>query len=182
MKRWLSLRPLFSPEALLVLLAVASRLLPHAPNFTAVGACAFFAGFFFTRRREALAVPLAAMLLSDLVLGFHPILLWVYTAFVLSALLGHALKDDDRFSWGRVLLGNVGAALVFFFITNFGVWLGGDLYALTWPGLNECFEAALPFFRATLASQLFFGAGLFATHRFLQARREGLHQLQRWSW
>lgn len=175
MKRWLSLRPLFSPEALLVLLAVASRLLPHAPNFTAVGAVALFAGFFFSRRREALAVPLAALVLSDLYLGFHPILLWVYAAFVLSVLLGRLVREEDGgFKWLQALLGNVGAAFLFFFITNFGVWLGGELYPLTWPGLNDCFEAALPFFRATLASQLLFGAALFGAHRVLQGRRDSL--------
>jgi hypothetical protein len=170
MKHWLSLRALYSPEALLILLAVASRLLPHPPNFTAVGAVAVFAGFFFTKQREALGVSLGALVLSDLYLGFHSILIWVYGAFAICVLLGRFLKprEGEPVSWGPILFGNLSAAVLFFVITNFGVWLQGSMYPSTWSGLSACFEAAIPFFRNSLSSQLLFGAALFSAHRLLR--------------
>lgn len=169
---WLARAPLFSPECALLLLAVFSRLVPHAPNFTALGAVAVFSAYFFRSRREAIAVALAALLISDLVIGFYPYVAWVYGAFLLTMLVGRALAKASRLSWSLTIGANVVAALVFFFVTNFGVWATGTLYARTTAGLVECFVAAIPFFGNTLASQLIFGVALFGSHRFLETRRQ----------
>src|SRR5258705_6339337 len=66
----------------LIVLAAASRLLPHPPNFAPVAAIGLFAGA-LSGRRVGWLVPLVALLLSDLVLGFYnPIgMLWNYIAF-----------------------------------------------------------------------------------------------------
>src|SRR5262249_22778167 len=55
----------------LMALDVVARVTPHAPNFTPVAASALFAGAVLRSRTLALAVPLAAMVVSDLVLGWH---------------------------------------------------------------------------------------------------------------
>src|SRR5262245_8044311 len=98
---------------LVAALAAAARLLPHPPNFTPLGALALFGGACLADKRLALAVPLAAMLVSDLVLGFHPVMPFVYGSFALIACLGFWFRDR----WSVVpLAGATLASAVLFFI------------------------------------------------------------------
>src|SRR5262245_30583538 len=151
----------------LILLAAASRLLPHPPNFAPVAAIGLFAGA-TTSRRAAWLVPVFAVLASDLVLGFyHPVsMFWNYLAFGACLLLGSGLLARARGGQqpaGRLLrlAGAVlSSAVVFFLLSNFGVWASG-YYPRTWAGLVECYTAALPFFRNTLASDVLYSAALF---------------------
>jgi hypothetical protein len=53
----------------IVVLAALTRLAPHPPNVTPIAAMALFGGAYFRGRKIAFLLPLAAMLLSDLVLG-----------------------------------------------------------------------------------------------------------------
>src|SRR6476620_2427919 len=71
-----------------ILLAAALRLVPHPPNFTPIGAMALFSGAYLGRRALAFVAPLAAMLLSDAVLGFYSGMWVTYLAVALVALLG----------------------------------------------------------------------------------------------
>jgi len=170
---WLSLPRILAPESVLLVLAVFSRLIPHAPNFTAVGAVALFAGYFFSSRRSAFTVSMTSMLLSDIVLGPHSTLVWVYAAFALTVLLGRRVTGAGRpgaFSWTSAALANITAALVFFVVTNFGVWASTPLYPHTWSGLASCFVAAIPFFWNTVSSQIFFGSLLFGIHRLIRRK------------
>ena len=172
---WIQKSRIFSPESLLLVLAIFSRLTPHTPNFTALGAVAIFSGYFFKSRREAFAVALTALLISDGVLGFYPGVLWVYGAFVATILVGRALAVSPKFSWTKTTAANLVAALIFFVVSNFGVWMSAGLYPRTVEGLATCYVAALPFFGNTLASQFLFGTALFLTHRALQRRRASTH-------
>ena len=117
----------------LIALAAASRLLPHPPDFTPLAALALFGGAYFSDRRLAFAVPLVALLLTDLLLGLHDTMPFVYLGFVATVLIGFALR-------GRVRVLPVAAAAVlssvlFFAITNFGVWMVGNLYPHDAAGL-----------------------------------------------
>ena len=156
-----------SLESVLILIAILSRLIPHAPNFTAVGAVALFAGYLYSSRRDALLISMGAILISDLYLGFYPGMLWVYGAFALTVLLGALMKIKtvSKFSWIQAGTFNASAAVLFFIVTNFGVWLSSGMYAHTITGVGECFVAAIPFFGNTLASQMIFAGALFAAHR-----------------
>lgn len=151
---------------LLILLAAASRLLPHPPNFAPVAAIGLFAGALLDRR-AAWAVPLVALLASDLVLGFyHPMsMLWNYLAFAACLLLGSALLGARR-TLPRMASATLTSAVVFFALSNFGMWASG-YYPRTWAGLVECYVAALPFFRNTLTSDVFYTAVLFGGHALL---------------
>ena len=105
----------------LIVLAVATRWLPHSPNFTPVLAIALLAGGRFSNRWLALGAVLGAMAVSDLILGFHSTLILVYVSLALITVMGAGLKPA-RFSWLR-LGGLAGASSVLFFVvTNFGVW------------------------------------------------------------
>lgn len=145
--------------AAVILLAAASRLLPHPPNLTPIGAIALFGGAQFQERWLAFAVPLAAMALSDVIIGWHRLVPLVYGSFVLTVVIGMWLRDR------KTLLSITGAALassvLFFVFTNFGVWALGSMYPRTLAGLVAAYAAAIPFFRNTVAGDLFYTAVLF---------------------
>jgi len=144
----------------LVALDVVARLAPHAPNFTPVAASALFAGAVLRSRTLALAVPLAAMVVSDLVLGWHDwrVMGVVYASLALPALLG---------MWGRerpaiVLVPlALSSSLLFFATTNFAVWAFSGMYAHHLHGLMHCYVAALPFLQNTVIGDMFWTTLLF---------------------
>ena len=151
-----------------VLLAAVSRLLPHPPNVAPIMAMALFGGAYLANRRLAFLLPLAAMLLSDLVIGLHSQLLAVYAAFALIVLIGRGLQQSRTFARiaGSTLLGSV----LFFVITNFGVWAVDQLYPKTWEGLAACYVAAIPFFRNALTGDVLYSALLFGGFELLARR------------
>ncbi len=151
----------------LVVFAMLSRLLPHAPNLAAVAAVAMFAGWFFHSRLLAISVPLTAMLLSDaLIGGYQPaIMVAVYLSFIapvfFRGLIGRDLSAARLLA--RAGIGALAASTLFFISTNLAVWAFAGYYPLTAPGLAACFAAALPFFRHTLAGDLVFTSFLFGS-------------------
>src|SRR5207244_12303142 len=88
-----------------ILLAAVSRLLPHPPNVTPVAAMALFAGAQFSHLAAACAVPLAAMVLSDMLLGFHSTMPFVYGSFLLFVLVGTQVR------WLKTLFAGMSASL-----------------------------------------------------------------------
>ena len=150
----------------LIVLAAASRLLPHPPNFAPVAAIGLFAGA-LSGRRIGWLVPLLALLASDLVLGFyHPVgMLWNYLAFGSCLLLGSGWLGRSR-TFGRVAGAVLASSVAFFVLSNFGMWASG-YYPRTWAGLVECYVAAVPFFRNTLASDVLYSAALFGGYALL---------------
>ena len=163
----------------MILLAAATRLLPPLLgvwNFTGVGAICLFGGAYFRRWWAALLVPLAALLLSDVLLavflyglaGLSEI--WMnYVLFGLTALLGRWLQS--RVTFGRVTAAAVAASLLFFLISNFHVWLMGTLpYPYTPAGLLACYVAGLPFAANMLLGNLFYCGVLFGGYELLSRR------------
>jgi predicted small integral membrane protein len=167
-------KPRFTVLAGIILAAAASRLIPHPPNFTPVAALALFGGASFASKRVALLVPLAAMFLSDLVLGLSLITPVVYGSFALIVGLGLWLRRRKSFS--RVAFAAIASALLFFVLTNFGVWALGSWYPKTWAGLADCYVAAIPFFRNTLASSLLYSALLFGGWALAEKRFASLRE------
>lgn len=156
---------------LLIALTVAvalSRLLPHPPNFSPVEAVALFGGAVFASRYVALLVPLAAMLLSDAFLGFHSGMWLIYGCMAVIALAGTFMRG--RITALRVLGSGIGAAVFFFVVTNFAVWAGSGMYALSFDGLLTCYVAAIPFFANSLAGVLVYSLVLFGAHALLTRR------------
>ncbi|HYA28814.1 MAG TPA: DUF6580 family putative transport protein [Acidobacteriota bacterium] len=143
----------------MIFAAAAMRLLPHPSNFTPIGALALFAGANFDDKRWAFIVPLAAMLLSDLVIGFHSEMPLIYGAFAVMVVMGFWLREKKRAA--HIVGASVAAALFFFIVSNFGVWVFDGLYPLTFQGLVICYVAAVPFFQNWLIATLFYSAILF---------------------
>jgi|SRR6185312_5235517 len=150
----------------MILAAAASRLIPHPPNMTSVAAIALFGGATFSDKRAAFLVPMAALLLSDVVLGFYRHMEVVYVAFALIVGIGIWLQKH------RSLLPIAGAALasslLFFLVTNFGVWAFESMYPKTLEGLVACYVAALPFFRNTLQGDGLYTLVLFGGFALLE--------------
>jgi hypothetical protein len=145
---------------LFILLAAGLRLIPHAPNFAPITAMALF-GACFLDKKYALVFPLVAMLLSDIFLGFHQVMFWVYGSFILIGFLGMWLKNHKTTK--NVILISLSSSILFFIITNFGVWLG-PWYAHNLNGLTSCYVLAIPFFRNTLIGDLFYTGVFFGAY------------------
>jgi len=152
----------------IILAAAASRLIPHPPNFSPVAALALFGGASFVSKRAALLVPLFGLFLSDLVLGFYAITPVVYGSFTLIVCLGFWLRR--RRDIRRIAIASVAGAVLFFALTNLGVWAIDALYPKTMTGLADCLVAAIPFFRNTLSSDLLYSAVLFGGLAFAEKR------------
>ena len=137
-----------SNPAIFVLIAAILRLIPHAPNFAPIGAMALFGGTYLGKR-YAIALPIAAMFLSDLFLGFDSLSsrFTVYGTFILIGLIGLWLRE--RKSFQNIIIAAFAGSVLFFVTTNFGVWVFGTIYPKTTEGLVACFVAAIPFFRNT---------------------------------
>lgn len=145
--------------AAVVLVAAFVRLLPLPPNFSPIAALALFAGFSFRHRTVAFALPLVALLLSDLMIGLHGLMWATYLGFALITALGQFLRGSQGV--GLKALGATTGTLLFFVITNFAVWLQSGMYEKTSAGLTACYIAALPFLDNALAGDLIFTAVLF---------------------
>jgi hypothetical protein len=139
--------------------AAALRLVPHPPNFSPIDAMALFSGACLARRWIAFVAPLAALLLSDLILGFYPGMLFQYAAVVAVALLGMAALS--RVTVARLVVTALASSVCFFLVSNFGVWLVGGMYPHTPAGLGACYAAGIPFFQNTVAGDMFYTALLF---------------------
>lgn len=154
--------------ALMILAAAFTRLIPHPPNFTAVGAIALFGGAYFSDKKFAFIVPIAAMLLTDLIIGFHSGMLSVYLSFVLIVGIGIVLSRNIKLK--NVLVASLLSSILFFVATNFQVWLQSTLYPKNISGLIACYVAAIPFFHYTVLGDFFFVGVLFGLFAILQAK------------
>lgn len=157
-KKFITPRMLFIITAILA--AAFMRLVPHWPNFTPVAAIALFSGTYISRKAFAFVIPMVAMLLSDLFLGFHSTMIAVYAAFGITVLIGFALRNRVKF--GSVALASVASSVIFFLITNFGSWLSGMMpYPMNFSGLMMAYTAGIPFFNNGLMGDLLYSTVLF---------------------
>lgn len=155
----------------LVILAAASRLLPHAPGFVAVTGASMFAGWYLRRGSLAYLIPLTVLSLSDLVLGFYEPLLMaaVYLVAAVPVLVGRRLRG--RTTPLRLAASTLFCSVLSLVTINFFVWLTSAWYAKTATGLLQCYLAALPFFKYRLAGDICSVAVLFGVYALLAHRR-----------
>jgi len=162
--KYKSINPRFIVIFSVILVAALLRLLPHWPNFTPIAAMALFAGTYFDRKQYAFAIPIAAMFISDLVLGLHANMPAVYFSFAITVLIGMTIRN--KVNVGSVVLASFSSSVIFFLITNFSSWVASPYYPQTFAGLTECYIAGLMFFRDTTNGFSFFLNDLFGTTFF----------------
>jgi len=151
---------------LMIIGAAFSRMIPHPWNFTAIGAMALFGGAYLPSKRVSLVVPLLALLLSDMILGFHSTMIFVYGAFAVAVVLGWTLREERKAV--RLVTISLATSSLFFLISNFGVWLMEPMYAHNWSGLVSCYVAGIPFFDNQVYGDLFFSGLLFGSFEALK--------------
>ena len=159
-------------QILLGLMIVAvlslSRLIPHPPNFTPILGMAVFSGAIISKRYIAYLVPLAAMLLSDLYLGFHASMPIIYFSLALCVLIGTII--ESRVSILNSFLSISLGVLLFFLITNFMVWYGSGMYEFSISGLMTCYFMGLPFVQNTFISSILYGMAAFLIYDIINKR------------
>jgi hypothetical protein len=154
---------------LFIALGALSRLIPHPLNFTPVAAMALFGGTYIANKRLAFIIPISVMFLSDLMLeivkgaGFYPDMIFVYGSVALITTLGFFLRGREQRQ--TIMVASLTGSILFFFITNFGVWTTG-LYEYTAQGLANCYIAAIPFFKGTIMGDLFYNLVFFGGYAF----------------
>ena len=174
-------QPRGSAIALLVLVALGCRLIPYVLhqlgvpvdpevtaypwNFSPILPFCLFGAACFSSRATAFVVPLGIYLAGDIAIWLltgrvdwafyvgQPVL---YLSVLLVVASGLLLRSQR--SWSRVAFVGLGSAVIFFLVSNFGVWAfgGGQRYSLNLAGLVDCYVQAIPFFRNTLISMLVF--------------------------
>jgi len=142
------------------------RLLPHWPNVSPVAAMALFGGAYFADKRLALIVPFVALFLSDLVLGLHNSMIFVYAGFALTVAIGLALKN--RVTLTNTIFAVVASSVLFFLLTNFGAWMTSGIYVKSAEGLMQAYVAGIPFFQNSLLGNLVYAGVIFGGYRLLQ--------------
>ncbi len=148
-------------KLLFVVLFIAGallRLLPHGANFVPLGAIALVSGSYFSKK-YAWILPISIMLTTDIIFGSHPTMIWVYGSYILITLLGSTINNKRTLL--RIIPTSIISSVLFFAITNFGVWATTSMYTKDLHGLVQCFTLAIPFFRNTLVSDFLFSLTLF---------------------
>ncbi len=150
-----------------VLIGISLRLIPHAPNFAPIAAIALFGGVYFSKK-IALTLPVLAVLISDVFIGFYDLKLMaaVYGSFILCAVLGFWLKNNKK--WHTVAGAAILSSVLFFLITNFAVWAFSPWYAKTFSGIIQSYVMALPFFRNSLLGDLFYTTVFFGAYELVR--------------
>ena len=150
-----------------ILFGAILRVIPHPANFAPIAAIALFGGTYVQNKKLALALPLLAMIISDFFIGFDSLQsrLSVYGSFLLIGLIGLAIRN--RKNVATVLSGTILGSILFFLITNLVFIYPPNMYPHTWVGQVASYTNALPFFRNTLLSDLFYVAILFGAYELI---------------
>ena len=138
----------------LILILALSRLMPHPDNFTPIIALAIMSSYFFRNINFSYAIMLFSMLLADFFIGFYSHMLFVYLSLFLIVLI--FFKISKKMNYKNLFIFSFFGSAIFFLISNFGVWLVGNLYERNINGLIECYFMAIPFFKNSIISTLIF--------------------------
>ncbi len=163
-----------------IIAAVATRLIPHVPNFTAMESLSLFAGAYLGWKALAILAPVITWYFSDLIINNTVSRVWypdvegivwyadymptVYISALIMIFAGS--KILKKWTPGKLAISALGATVLFFIVSNFGTWMSGTLYPKTGAGLIACFTAALPFLKTSLFSTLAFTAVLFGGYEW----------------
>ena len=137
----------------LIFVGVVSRIYPYAPNFTPLLSIALLSGL-YSKNRFFVLLPILIMLMSDIIIGNHAVVPWVYSSFILIFALGYFVKKSSYF---YIFICSIFSSVIFFIISNLGVWFAGG-YSYSFNGLIACYTAAIPFFKNTLISTILYSS------------------------
>lgn len=158
-----------------IIIGFLSRIIPHPPNFTAINAVAIFSFFVMRNTGYSILTAYGALFLSDMLFGFHQTMLFVYLSLGFQVLMAQFFRIDKSILRASFCLAI--SPLVFFVISNFGVWLTGSLYSKNLVGLELCYIAALPFLKNQVMGDLIYSSFLVGAYLIYQMKSEFKAQL-----
>lgn len=177
-----------------ILLCILSRLIPHPANFAPLMAVGIFGGAIFFEKKWAFLIPLLSIWLSDIFFSnviygqyyeefmwFYPGWYWQYSIYFLTPLFSIILFRNE-ISLRKLIFLSLGSAVVFFLVSNFGVWFSGSLYPKTLEGLITCYVMGLPFLKGTVLSNVFYPAVLFGGYYLLENKTRLLDDSPKMEW
>jgi hypothetical protein len=168
--RKIELTPKLYTVIVMIFTGAMMRLIPHWPNFTPIAAIALFGGTFMKRKDLAFLIPVAAMLLSDLIIGFHSTMLPVYLSFI--AIVAFGLILQRRLTAVNTLSASLAASVLFYLVTNFASWTSGLMsYPMNASGLMQSYIAGLPFLFNGVLGDLFYTSVLFGAAYLVTIRQ-----------
>ena len=172
--------------AVIVFLAGASRIFPHPPNFSPILAIALFGAAHFSKKWQAVFIPMFAVWLSDLFINnfvysnqgtgfiwFYSGFYWQYASYLI-IILSSILVFKNKISISKTLGASLGSSMAFFLLSNFGVWAGSGMYMKNLGGLTACYVAGLPFLQNTIVSNVLFTTVLFGSYYLIQVQYSSL--------
>ena len=173
-------------SAAIIFLAGATRIFPHPPNFSPILAIALFGAAHFSKKWQAVVIPMLAVWLSDLFInnfvysnqgtGFiwlYPGFYWQYGSYFL-IIMSSILVFKNKISISKTLGASLGSSMAFFLFSNFGVWAGSGMYMKNLSGFIACYVAGLPFLQNTIVSNILFTTVLFGSYYLIQVQYSSL--------
>ena len=170
----------------IVFLAGASRIFPHPPNFSPILAIALFGAAHFSKKWQAVFIPMFAVWLSDLFINnfvysnqgtefiwFYSGFYWQYASYFI-IIMSSILVFKNKISISKTLGASLGSSMAFFLLSNFGVWAGSGMYMKNLSGLITCYVAGLPFLQNTIVSNVLFTTVLFGSYYLIQVQYSSL--------
>ena len=139
----------FKLSVIIFLTLSASRFIPHPPNFTSLLALSFYVPALLGLRY--LPILIISFAITDFFIGFHNTMFFTWGSVILIALISNYFK----ISIFKRIFGSLLGALIFFVVTNFGVWSLGS-YGYSLQGLINCYFLAIPFFAYSVISTFIF--------------------------
>jgi len=155
---------------LFIILGIFARLIPHIPNVAPLAAVALFSGVYLNRKHGYL-IPLGIYIISDLIIGFHNTIFFTWFSIVLIYFLGFWLRRRKTVT--NTASFTLLSSILFFIVTNFGVWLMG-WYPQNLEGLKQCFIYALPFFRLSLIANFAYVAVFFGAYEYFLSKKKSI--------
>jgi len=152
----------------LILILAFSRLIPHPPNFTPIIAMAVMSSFFFRNVYLSLATLFISMLLADAFIGFYNNMLFVYFSLLLITII--FFKINYKINYKNLFIFTFSGTLIFYLISNFGVWATGNLYEKNINGLINCYFLAIPFFKNSIISTIIFSYTTFFAKNYIEKK------------
>lgn len=169
----------FSVLCAMILLAAFSRIIPHMPNFSPLGAIGLLGAAYFAKKWQSFLIPIAATWVSDLFINnviyvqyypkftwFYEGFYWQYGSYLLIALAG--IFIFKKVNPQRVITGALTSTAIFFLVSNFGCWIGSAYYPQNFGGLMTCYAAGIPFLKGTLLGDLCYSGILFGAFALAQ--------------
>ena len=150
-----------------IFLGAFIRVIPHPANFVPIAATALFGGVYLNKK-QALILPIAALFLSDIFLGFDSWVsrLTIYGCYLAIGLIGLWIRNHKNVF--TIVGASLSGSILFYAITNL-VWLyPAKMYPHTLAGQLASYSNALPFFRNTLLGDLFYTAAFFGIYELVK--------------